>query len=102
MKNKTPKLDKKHNWELFLNFLFFIAPLDLTIEETKLLIWRFYNKETYQKCAELLGPSKWNKRKSRQGAEGKIKNILIKIKKQAKHKQNNPLLEYVSHHYNYN
>jgi hypothetical protein len=98
MKNKTFKLNKKHNWGLFLSFLNFIGPLNLNIEETKLLIWRFYNKETYDRCAELLGRTKYFKGRilSRQRIEQKIKAILKKLKKRAV--TNSYLLEY----YNYN
>lgn len=60
-----------------IHFMFFLNSVNLTMEELKLLIFRYFNKETYERCAELIG-----KGYSKQNAEEKIKKILKKIKKQ--------------------
>ena len=85
MKTKKLRLDKKESWGTFLGFFSLLNLFNLTDQEIKLLIWKFYNEETYDNCAKLLGKTNASKRNrlSRQRIEQLIKTALKKIYKQA-------------------
>ena len=59
-------------------FMFLLKDFDLSMEETKLLIWKFFNVLTYRECAEMVGRGY-----SKQNAQEKIKSALLKIKRQS-------------------
>lgn len=93
MKNKKFSDYESNNFFKLINFLYIFKDIKLSPEETKLLIFRFFNGKTYKECVELMG---WDY--SKQYVNQKVNTLLRKIKKQSK-KENNLLKELYQYYY---
>lgn len=80
--NKIERKEKFFNGLSELaNFMAFIKDFNLSMEETRILIYRFLKNETYERVAQLLGPTEFSKGRntSKQNIEERTKAILKKI-----------------------
>jgi DNA-directed RNA polymerase specialized sigma subunit len=76
---------KKRNYDPeFTKIFLFLLSFDLTSEELKLLIWRFYNRLTYRECGKLI-------QKSRGRAHQIVKESLHKIREELERRGTNDI-----------